>query len=190
MQQRPWKVRELYGDRTTMGCTLQGRTLTSQFMPSFFAPEFQVVFICGLFKTGSSLLTKILSESGYLDPSRLSNPQERGYSTSGGRYLTRECSLVRKINERLLHRAAQEPARDDYGTSSSRPLNLSRPIDYLDLWSFPVVLKDPQFVYTLQPWLKAAKQLGLSTAVYFTYRRQEELTAAWMEAPFTRKLSS
>ena len=144
-------------------------------LPAALLRPYDVVLVCGPYKSGSSLLTEILAGNGYFDPSRLSNPGERGYGTRGGRYLTYECALARTVNQALLGRA---PA-------ASGPLRVA---DYLSLWRFPVVVKDPRFVFTLPHWLAAAGRVGKSMAVCFTVRPAREMEGAWLDAPFTRGL--
>jgi hypothetical protein len=144
-------------------------------VPVALLRRFDVAVVCGPYKSGSSLLTDILEEGGYFDPSRATNPRERAYGTTGGRYLTRECALARTVNESLLGR----------GTTGRVALG---PADYLALWPFPVVVKDPRFVFTLSHWLDAARWLRKSVCVCFTTRPAREIEGAWDDAPYTRGL--
>ena len=61
--------------------------------------QFDVVFVTGLHKSGTSALVQVLADR-FLDTSRITNPTERGFGRSSPRYLTRECKTVRAINER------------------------------------------------------------------------------------------
>ncbi|MFH2008720.1 MAG: hypothetical protein ABI333_19190, partial [bacterium] len=59
---------------------------------------------------------------------------------------------------------------------------------YLGDWPCPLVLKDPQLVYTLHVWLAAALDLGRPCFVVFTLRPRGELVRAWEVAPYTAPL--
>lgn len=133
-----------------------------------------LVLIAGTYKTGTSLAASMCSGQGFTNPSELTNPNERAYGLSVDRYFTRECKVLRSLNERLLYRCHGDlPALKSY---------------LLD-WDRPLVLKDPRFCFTLSTWIVAAKELRLSVGVVFTRRLcQRELLEAWHSAPVTRDL--
>ncbi len=136
-----------------------------------------VLFVAGVYKTGTSLAVNLCVKAGCSDPSRETNPGERGYGNSISRYLTRECKVLRQVNEGLLR-------RDDRVVTVGRP----SPEHYLLEWGCPVVLKDPRFVFTLQRWIVAVRRLGRRPGVIFSDRSRDELITAWEIAPFTRRL--
>src|SRR3990172_6485470 len=166
--------------------------------PEFIIPialryTFDVAFICGVYKSGTSLLTKILSNSFYFDPSTITNPREHGYGVSKLRYLTRECTLIRKINENLLPQRLSIASNvlsaiKNRAYTARRSSEIADPEDYLRLWQVPIVIKDPRLVYTLPTWIAVALTLKKKVCVCFTVRSIGELTEAWMNAPFTRPL--
>lgn len=162
--------------------------------PIALCHHFDVTFVCGVYKSGTSLLTKILSNSFYFDPSTVTNPYEHGYGISKMRYLTRECKIVRKINENLLPKHLFTNSNilsaikiSGYNTRLSS--EIAYPEDYLRLWQVPIVIKDPQLVYTLHAWINAALKLNKKVCVCFTIRSIEELREAWLHAPFTHTLA-
>jgi hypothetical protein len=136
-----------------------------------------VVFVCGTYKSGTSLAAALLNRVGFANPANLSNPTERGYGTTIPRYHTLECQIARTINVGLVggRRASASAAR--------RAIR-----DYLHEIRRPAVVKDPRFVYTLEPWLMAVLLEGWQPGVIFTTRPHEALTAAWDAAPLTRPL--
>lgn len=134
-----------------------------------------VIFVVGLYKTGTSLAVELCAKAGLVDPSRQTNPSEQGYGVSIPRYLTYECAVLRRLNEGWLRR--------------SDALSTISPAEYYLLGcERPVVLKDPQFVLTLPRWVAAARRLGFRTGVLFACRPRRELAAAWEAAPMTREL--
>jgi hypothetical protein len=150
-------------------------------------PAVDVAIVCGMYKSGTSLLTALLEKCLFTEPSRLTNPRERGFGTRMTRYLTRECGLVRQINHDILRqaRSADLICRDHLHLRTSTWLNVR---DYLTMWHIPIVIKDPQFVFTLQVWLEAAKDTHKRAWVFFVWRRSRQLRRAWKSAPFTRDL--
>jgi hypothetical protein len=145
-----------------------------------------VVFVCGAYKSGTSLLTYLLSREGYLDPSTLTNARERAYGQSTARYDTHECQLVRRVNEILLPTLNRRKSGLLVSTIADSDVSLAT--DYLSIWKTPIVVKDPRFLYTLITWLAAAHSLGRTVTVCFTVRPQRELMEAWIAAPYTRSL--
>jgi len=137
--------------------------------------EMDAMFIVGLYKTGTSLCVRLCASAGFKDPSRETNPKERGFGCSVGRYVTHECSILRRLNESWLRR------KDIMGMVTSAE-------HYLLAWGRPVVLKDPRFVFTLPAWIIAAWKLGFKAGVIFPRRPRSDLEVAWESAPFTRDL--
>lgn len=145
-----------------------------------------MVFVVGPYKSGTSLLAELLAERGFVDPSSVTNPNERAYGLTVPRYLTHECATLRSVVDQLM------PSRVVRGRFRLAGLPGSgggpSPEDYLSAWRSPVVLKDPRFVYTLPRWIEAAATLGRRTCVCFTTRDAAGLEEAWRAAPFTRGL--
>lgn len=142
---------------------------------------FDVVFVCGLYKSGTSLLTGMLAKIGYFDPSTVTNPNENGYGLSRLRYPTRECAMVRRINEQMLSSSTSRLSKQLYDPQIG-------PVEYLESWDFPIVVKDPRFTFLLPKWISAAKRLQKRICVCFTIRSISELIVAWDCAPYTRPL--
>jgi hypothetical protein len=150
-----------------------------------------IIFICGAYKSGTSLITHLLEKKDFYNPASFNNTRERGKGLSQW-YMTKECAVTRKINQTIL--------------SSSGIHNYTRVISLaelkfkfkeahlLEIKGFLLglpphsVLKDPQFTYTLYYWLEACKLIRRRPMVYFTERPREELISAWNEAYFTRSL--
>ncbi len=138
------------------------------------AQQYQVVLVCGLYKSGTSLATQLLTQAGLFNPASTTNPDERAYGQQLARYSTNECLQLRSLNNELMANEAH-----DYHTAIT---------SYLAQWAKPMVLKDPKLVYTLVYWLKVLDASGLSFLVVFTQRQQTELIQAWQKAPLTRGL--
>lgn len=148
------------------------------------ATQFDVVFVVGMHKSGTSLLTEILSLRDFYDPSRLTNPAERGYGNQQARYITRECRIIRHINSHF------RPDQRDW--ESLAPMSVAHAkslmLAYFRIWNRPIVIKSPFFTYSLLPWVEAANRAGLNTCVCVTTRPAAQLLNAWQCAPFTRGL--
>lgn len=152
-----------------------------------------VVIVSGLYKTGTSLAVDLCERAGFADPSRETNPTERGYGISLRRYLTRECRVLRRLNETLLAQRAGLSAMTGFDGSRRQsgtwpPASIRRLEGYLLSWRAAVVLKDPRFVFTLQRWIAAASHLQMRAGVIFTHRQDDQLRKAWESAPVTREL--
>lgn len=149
-------------------------------------PEhYDVVFVMGLHKTGTSLLTEYLADC-FLDTSRVTNPQERGY---GGkempRYLTRECTVVRRINQLYRENALLSSGSDEYRSICNAQ---ERMANFFRLWSEPIVIKAPFFAYSLSDWLESSLTIGHRACVCITTRPLPQVIEAWDSAPFTKQL--
>lgn len=146
--------------------------------------RFDVVFVIGLHKTGTSLLVEYLANR-FLDTSRTTNPQERGYGKTIPRYLTRECAVVRRINEcyraKALSVTSEKTAHVFMGARDEMEV-------FLRSWSVSIVLKAPFFGYSLNDWLDAAWRIGHRTCVCGTHRSLPQVIEAWTRAPYTREL--
>lgn len=166
-------------------CSVPSRNLVTT-VPVALRKHFDIVFVCGVYKSGTSLLTSMLSDL-YFDPSRLTNAFEKGYGLTHKRYPTRECSLLRHINTALLATSLRSSPRPQ---AARRTLRFSTigPKEYLSIWKCPIVVKDPRFVYTLGDWIAASLTLQKSICVCFTTRSISELRQAWDHAPYTRPL--
>lgn len=148
-----------------------------------------IVLVCGAYKSGTSLATKLCEGLGFWNPAELTNPLEVGWGTSIARYSTRECLVLREQNLRIRGTGA-ELERSVTGTAllgvSSHHLALT--VSYLAERTRPLVLKDPMFAYTLHVWLAAARHSGRPCYVLFTRRPREQLRFAWDNAPYTAPL--
>ena len=155
---------------------------------------YDLVLVCGPYKTGTSLITCLLEQRGYFNPAGFNNQHEHGNGLSQ-RYMTKECVVARKINKEILYDASLSNF-DGVLT----PLNISKSNIYVtqinavrqyisELPSGSVV-KDPQFTYTLYLWLEACRSLKKTVNVYFTERTEDILVSAWNEAHFTKSLLS
>lgn len=148
--------------------------------------DFDVAFVIGLHKSGTSLLVEHLSNH-YFDTSRVTNPDERGYGSTVSRYLTRECKVVRQINESYRSYAlpsSSTPTEDAFDWAAKRDEMRA----FLKRWQGPIVLKAPFFGYSLGDWLYATKALGRRPCVCFAYRNLSDVINEWQKAPYTREL--
>lgn len=145
--------------------------------------QYDIVLICGLYKTGSSLLARIVEETmEFFNPARITNPSERGYSLNGGRYLTKECKLLRLTNEEFISYGHY----NEFDVIKMKSVYLAQ--DYLKLWKYPLLLKDPLFIFTLSIWQKAITLSKKKYIVLFTNREPNSLIEAWQFALYTRDL--
>ncbi len=166
---------------------------TDPLRPSGMCQLVDVLFVCGIYKSGTSLAVHLAEKCGYVNIAKATNPHERGFGITTNRYNTNECSLLRGINENLLPFVTDRPniiaalEKNNYQKPPTEK-NLRMMLDYLSYVPKPVVLKDIRFMYTLPVWIKACKMLGLTYRVVFTHRSKDSLIEAWEHAPFTRKI--
>jgi hypothetical protein len=173
--------------RPNQGCQKnQALTKKCAFTRCLPRPErFDVVFVIGLHKTGTSLLTEYLADC-FLDTSRITNPQERGYGCKAmPRYLTRECAIVRRINQIYRAKALLNSGGEESGSICNPQEEME---NYFRLWSEPVVIKAPFFAYSLSDWLETSQKLGRRVCVCTTIRPLPQVIEAWDSAPFTQVL--
>lgn len=146
--------------------------------------NFDLVLVCGLYKTGTSLITKLIEEYLYFfNPASITNPKERGYAKYLTRYPTKECKLLRQINFQLSSINSFHKHDFDFNLIKHKLI-----YEYLHLWSPPIVLKDPLFVYTLKTWLEISKKYNIKVIVIFTFREIDDMLEAWESAPITANL--
>lgn len=138
----------------------------------------KIIFIVGLYKTGTSLLTKLVTDRySYKNLAFVNNSNERGYGQIVPRYFTYECKEARSINKQILEGECTK--------SSKIKIN-----DYINNLSCNTVIKDPLFCWTLSEWidvLKNQEKLG-DLLVLFTVRDNKEMEKSWKSAPYTNKL--
>ena len=139
-----------------------------------YIEQYEIVFICGLYKTGTSLLTQIIETNlKYFNPSVNTNPNERGYGQKKDRYHTRECKELRSLNSELIN-----------STKKDEKLLYK----FLETLQKPSVLKDPQFCFTLSDWYEKAVEMSFNPLIVFTSRGLEETKESWLFAPYTKGL--
>ena len=144
-----------------------------------------MVFVIGLHKTGTSLLTEYLA-GRFLDTSRITNPQECGYGCKAKpRYLTRECAVVRRINQLYRANPLLSHGSEECGSICDAQEKMEI---FFRLWSEPIVIKAPFFAYSLSDWLKISIKTGHRVCVCTTIRPLPEVIEAWESAPFTKML--
>lgn len=152
---------------------------------------YDIVLVCGPYKTGTSLITHLLEHKGYFNPATWNNQDEHGNGLSQ-RYMTKECSFSREINREILY-WLKTPNFNDILTPSILKYNykeihfnaIKQFISELPLGS---VIKDPQFTYTLYFWLEVCRSLNKTVKVYFTDRTKSDLITGWNEAYYTKSL--
>ncbi len=145
-----------------------------------------LLLVVGAFKSGTSLAVELMQRHGYQDPSRLTNPCERGFGTTRARYVTRECLVVRRINDQLLVGRLQPPMTSTSLRADARERHAIS--EYLHRFSGPAVIKDPRMMWVLADWIVTARREGRRPGVLLTHRPVKALRAAWAQAPFTRRL--
>ncbi|KAB2867991.1 MAG: hypothetical protein F9K37_11250 [Bacteroidales bacterium] len=156
---------------------------------SIIKPDF--VLVCGVYKTGTSLITHILEEDGYYNPAILNNKLEHGNGLSQ-KYMTRECQRTRNINREIISLSKNTHFFKLESEISMKATLTKLNINFIKhfLLELPPnsILKDPQFTYTLYYWIEAIAELNKSVKVCFTNRTVADSIMAWNEAYFTKTL--
>lgn len=115
----------------------------------------ELVIVGGAYKSGTSLLCESIEACGYRNPGLLTNVAEYGHGISAGLYLTRECSIARNWNRRLVKAGSREAAKIEIQLTGY----LAEMIGELGP---KLVLKDPYMKMTALHWFRAAYVLGVS----------------------------
>lgn len=153
--------------------------------------QYDLVLVCGAYKTGTSLATHLLEQKGYYNPATINNQHEHGNGLSQ-RYMTKECSTARKINNDILYCSGNPYFANVLSLSNQR--SNFRYAHFNSIHKFILelppntVLKDPQFTYSLYYWLEVFQSLNKKIKVIFTHRPNDDLIIAWNEAYFTKSL--
>jgi len=157
------------------------------YLPHLEHLERRYAFVVGPFKSGTSMLTASLEKHGFFNPASTQTRIERAYGRRVRRYPTRECGVVRSINEHLLSSSSGRPIPDRILLAVPSQLFLDV-TTFLDSLPDLTVIKDPLFCSTLLIWTRAAKVVGVTPFVFFVLRSRPTLLASWRYAPFTRFL--
>lgn len=147
---------------------------------------YDIIFICGPYKTGTSLAADRLVGIGYHNPAFSNNQNEMGHGLSK-KYFTHECLVTRSLNEEILQRNNLAGFKKVI-SSDALHFTSDKIIAYLSSLNQPTILKDGQFLYTLKVWVNACNQLKKKYKVIFTSRDRDELSMAWKKGYFTSSL--
>jgi hypothetical protein len=143
-----------------------------------FEEPFELVLIGGAYKSGTSLLCKTIENYGYNNPRLLSNPDEYGHGISAGLYLTRECSVVRNWNRRLVKAGQKETAWIERQLTGYL-------VEMIGELGPKLVLKDPYMKMTALHWFRAAQILSPYRAkLLLTERNIHDVSRSWAYSRF------
>jgi len=151
---------------------------------------YDFIFICGPYKTGTSLITNLAEVAGYNNPAKTNNSNEIGKGLTRN-YFTNECIITREINNDILTSSNLLSFNKIFKIAIDRnhcDTNISNIIQFISSFDVPTVLKDGQLAYTLHLWIYACKLLRKNVAVCFTNRDTKELLRAWNKAYYTKYL--
>lgn len=138
--------------------------------------EYDLLMVCGLYKSGTSLISTIVEKrTDFFNPANENNQLGRALGRNGDFYTTKECNILFDINKMIL--------QDEKYLDTDKMLSA-----YLRSWRMPLILKDPKFVFTLPLWVSAARETNIKTIVLFTHRDYDQLKRSWKNAPFTSLL--
>lgn len=142
----------------------------------------ELVIVGGAYKSGTSLLCESIEARGYRNPGLLTNPFEYGHGIHAGLYLTRECSLARNWNRRLVNAGTREAARIEKQLAGYLAEMTSE-------LGPKLILKDPYMKMMALHWFRAAHSLGALKLTYLlTYRDIASVKRSWSHSKFlTRK---
>lgn len=105
------------------------------------------------YKSGTSMLCQSIEAQGYGNPCRLTNAGELGRGIATDRYLTRECSVARAFNRRLVNAGPLEAAMIESELAAYL-------VEMAAELGPRLVLKDPYMKLTAVHWVRAANSLG------------------------------
>jgi hypothetical protein len=132
-----------------------------------FLDGYDVILVCGLYKTGTSLLTEIIENSfSFKNPASKTNPYGMTIGVTTPRYYTRECLVLRRLNAHLM-----------LGKKNSIDIKA-----YLTNLEKPTVIKDGQFCFTLSLWQDVLNSLDYKVLTLFTCRNKKDIIHSWDNA--------
>lgn len=138
----------------------------------------ELVIVGGAYKSGTSLLCESIEARGYRNPGRLTNPDEYGHGIGAGLYRTRECSIARDWNRRLVKAGPKETARIERQLTGY----LAEIVGELGP---KLVLKDPYMKMTALHWFRAAHSLGAyRQTLLLTDRDLPAIKRSWAHSRF------
>lgn len=138
----------------------------------------ELVIVGGAYKSGTSRLCELIEERGYSNPGLLSNSTEHGHGISSGLYLTRECSIARNWNRRLVKAGPIEAAGIERQLAGYL-------IDMVCELGPKLVLKDPYMKMTALHWFRAAHSLGANKLTFLlTDRELLDVHRSWTNSRF------
>ena len=131
-----------------------------------------LILIGGPYKSGTSALCASIERAGFRNPSILSNPSELGHGRAVELYATRECSVARGLNRRIVSSGEAERCRIERQISHYLLENMGAIGNRL-------VIKDPYMKLTAHLWARAARSLGIrSIRTVLSVRRPEAIREA------------
>jgi len=142
----------------------------------------QLVIIGGSYKSGTSLLCATVEAAGYANPARLTNAKELGHGVAVDLYPTRECSVARSINRKLITAARAEEARMERQIACYLR-------DMFSCVGVCLVIKDPYMKLLAPHWIRTANRLGVkSTRLLVTQRDRESIQSSIHNSRFLRHM--
>ncbi len=149
----------------------------------------QIVFVVGLYKSGTSLLTSIAENMGFRN---LDDTWEDYVQGVDSIYLTHESKTVNALNDKIIEACAGSldrlPNRMNYPLVK-RSLTLSGKFNdsvkkiMLQYLEHDLVIKDPRFCITLPIWLSViGKQAEVK--IIWSFRERARLIQSWVKDPW------
>lgn len=148
---------------------------------SLEADQKHIVFVTGPYKSGTSLVTQLVEQRGFFNPASITNSNERGFNSNGGRYETRECSVARSISRQIY--------LDEKTTRPSKNKGIVGYFAMLEnMTNSGIVLKLPSFLWTIDNWISKSKNLGFQVTLFVCIRDKDSLKRAWEKAAWTQNI--
>lgn len=152
----------------------------------------QLVFIVGLYKSGTSIITKLIENMGFPNFDDLWEDTVEGVNNN---YLTQESESVNKLNDKIIKRYYSTLYRlPPFWLYRIRNRIFLRKKIFADQIhnmiisqkSNKLVIKDPRFCITLPLWLSALDS-KFSIKVVFVVRNRDNIVKSWLKDQWSVK---
>ena len=140
----------------------------------------ELIIIGGAYKSGTSALCSATEAMGYENPASVTNPYEQGHGRAVPLYATRECSVARSWNRKLVAGTTTEAER------IQRQL-LFYLMEMTESLGTRIVIKDPYMRLVASHWVCAASLLGIrQIRILITVRAAQLVRQSQERTPFMR----
>jgi hypothetical protein len=149
----------------------------------------QIVLVVGIYKSGTSIATKLVEEMGFATLADLATDFEPGIALA---YRTHESVSVNNTNNELIRLLGGHIANPPHPFLWTALVGIisricaKRVFGVFQGYSGHVVVKDPRFCVTLPVWINTLKHIG-QLKIIWVFRDSEKIVSSWLHSKWCRK---